>query len=318
MASPLKVPPLTASLSLSTPSLYKQNDRLPSAAARLREAKALEAAQTQLSAQFSDSEDSWTSEISDGGFGTWGRICHHHRQALIIGSAGALLGLIGLLVSLAVNGQVFGGEAVPPQATPSSAPFQAAGYGASQGQRSATSDILPSPDLQDGNPCGADEEYFLGLCYKKCKLLTTTHVLGVHFIRKGAQSCCRAEPCTAENTITANRLPCHGFDIAGSGSAVDDDTEKCPHSPGLCLNNEELFEGLCYKKCSDLTQGEYPHRTAVETCCRSTGFVCLAPGSTKTALSLAVGGGLDCSNKLTPCVVHPPIPALAEFSDSQT
>lgn len=37
----------------------------------------------------------------------------------------------------------------------------------------------------------------------------------------------------------------------------------------VCDTNEELFGGLCYKKCSLLTTGEAPIRTSAWTCCAS-------------------------------------------------
>lgn len=38
-----------------------------------------------------------------------------------------------------------------------------------------------------------------------------------------------------------------------------------------CLTNEELYQNLCYKKCSILSQDMYPYRTASNSCCKEEG-----------------------------------------------
>jgi len=52
-----------------------------------------------------------------------------------------------------------------------------------------------------------------------------------------------------------------------------DDTCRCSmnQTDGLtgCCLNEDHFLGLCYKKCMDLTHGQFPYRTASNTCCNS-------------------------------------------------
>eukprot|EP00932_Pfiesteria_piscicida_P010842 SRR837773.21867.p4 GENE.SRR837773.21867~~SRR837773.21867.p4 ORF type:complete len:131 (+),score=54.77 SRR837773.21867:60-395(+) len=52
--------------------------------------------------------------------------------------------------------------------------------------------------------------------------------------------------------------------------------------------------GVCYKQCSMLTGGEYPHRVGAASCCKSkSGLGCLNPFNDKTSFSFAVGGGSE-------------------------
>jgi len=138
--------------------------------------------------------------------------------------------------------------------------------------------------LHDGNLCEDDEELFEGLCYKKCSLLTG----GAENVRLSAFSCGQSRSMTDLLKSEVNTFePCHGYDIAG-----DDAGNGCPHSPGACLTDEEFSLGKCYKKCSLLTSGQYPHRTSAETCCKSKNLVqCLWPSNSKFSSDFSVGGG---------------------------
>lgn len=164
----------------------------------------------------------------------------------------------------------------------------------------AESALAPQESIGDGNPCPDDEESNGGLCFKKCSDLTG----GTHPIRSSSFSCCAAKPCGFSNTVT-NMGMCWGFDVA-----ADSQQSKCPHSPGACLVNEEEFNGMCYKKCSDLTTGQFQHRVAAATCCKKTGWECLLFSNLKTDAQFAQGGGAGDGNSGTPAEGHPPIAAL--------
>jgi len=129
--------------------------------------------------------------------------------------------------------------------------------------------------------CAQNEEPYLGLCYKKCSLLTG----GTYPVRYTAFSCCTGKPCGLKNSHMMQwlPLPCRGYDVSGEGS--------CPHPVGKCLQNEERFLGRCYKKCSVLTEGAYPYRSGPATCCIAGGLTCVNPFNDKTSAAFNVGGG---------------------------
>merc|ERR1712061_826219 len=81
--------------------------------------------------------------------------------------------------------------------------------------------------------------------------------------------CCKEYPCdpTVDGQKEKSETPCSGYDVSGKNG--------CPHKPGACLVDEEYHLGLCYKKCSILTHGTYPHRIAAATCCKGEGATCL-------------------------------------------
>uniref|UniRef100_A0A7S2NFE8 Uncharacterized protein n=1 Tax=Alexandrium andersonii TaxID=327968 RepID=A0A7S2NFE8_9DINO len=135
-------------------------------------------------------------------------------------------------------------------------------------------------DLHDGNLCTRDEELFGGLCYRKCSLLTG----GKDAIRTSPWTCCESHPCTVNQKLSIHaKVACTGFAVSGDGS--------CPHRPGACLEDEELFLGVCYKKCALLTEKEYPYRVAPATCCEDNGLNCLDFRNSYTSEEFAVGGG---------------------------
>merc|ERR1719323_354951 len=98
--------------------------------------------------------------------------------------------------------------------------------------------------------CAGDEEMHASLCYKKCKFLTNNR----YPIRTTAFSCCQNKPCGFFNQRLSLKI-CAGFDVSG-----DSQGGGCPHMSGTCMENEELYLGLCYKKCSLLTSNTYPFR----------------------------------------------------------
>lgn len=176
--------------------------------------------------------------------------------------------------------------------------------------------LLPEVKLSDNNVCGADEELFEGMCYMSCTLLTATHKNGRYSVRTSPMSCCKPKEeekaFSLHNCVRSLSLPCNGFDIAGKKEGFEGpgDETSCPHAPGLCLENEELYLGMCYKKCSDLTANAKPYRTAIATCCKKDhDLLCLLPFNAHTSAHYAVGGGEQGSLYYQP---HPPISTIAE------
>jgi len=176
--------------------------------------------------------------------------------------------------------------------------------------------LTPNEHLHDGNPCNDDEEFFGGLCYERCAVLTG----GSHVYRQSPWTCCNQATCSNVFKLSTccrhNMGMCSGFDIAG----MEEGSKVCPHNPGACLADEELFLDVCYMKCSLLTNGEYPYRTASATCCKSKGIGCWVEDGAKdgldgqaiTSSSLAVGGGCGDSHLSTPCAPHSPNQTLTE------
>ncbi|OLQ12606.1 hypothetical protein AK812_SmicGene3434 [Symbiodinium microadriaticum] len=163
----------------------------------------------------------------------------------------------------------------------------------------------PQENMHDGNICADDEEYFEDLCYLKCSLATK----GTHPIRTSAFTCCKSEPCSFDNT-EINMSPCDGFDVSGN---LHGQHSACPHGEGTCLEDEELLLGMCYKKCSILTDGRFNHRVAATTCCSETGLACFNPMNLKTDfVGFAVGGGKGDGSQATPSVPHLPMKELTE------
>lgn len=173
---------------------------------------------------------------------------------------------------------------------------------------STESELVPQEEMHDGNVCADNEELYMGLCYKRCSLLT----MGAAPIRTSSWTCCEGHPCGVmnEHGSMGDSLMCGGYDVDGQGG--------CPHKPGACLVDEEMHLGICYKKCSILTQGEYPHRTAASTCCKETGMLsCMNPWKAKTNPAFDVGGGNGDQDPSTPDEAHPPEARLTEGSGSQ-
>mmetsp|Transcript_48431 Transcript_48431/g.90770 ORF Transcript_48431/g.90770 Transcript_48431/m.90770 type:complete len:287 (+) Transcript_48431:71-931(+) len=146
-------------------------------------------------------------------------------------------------------------------------------------------DPLARPeDLTDGNLCANDEELLGKLCYKKCSLLTH----GEAPIRLSAFSCGKSRGFQDFfGAKVGTLIPCEGYDVSG-----DEAGEGCPHKAGTCLVNEEFSLGKCYKRCSDLTDGQFPYRTSAETCCKTKNLLeCIEPSQSRFSFSFNVGGG---------------------------
>jgi len=168
----------------------------------------------------------------------------------------------------------------------------------------ANSQLAPKEALSDGNKCPDDEEEYPasgGTCFKKCATLTG----GTHPIRTSPFSCCAARPCSIANSQVHMNF-CGGFDVAG-----DSENGGCPSSEGACLSNEELFDGVCYKKCSAF-DATYYHRVAPNICCKTKGYRCLMPSNIKFSATFATGGGSGDSNAATPTGPHLPLKELTE------
>lgn len=173
----------------------------------------------------------------------------------------------------------------------------------------------PPEDMHDGNVCADDEEEHMGLCYGKCSQLA-----GAEYpYRTSAWTCCKQSVCPPFQVFRCcshNMGFCSGYDIAGSaeGEAI------CPHKPGVCLADEELFLEICYMKCAVLTGGTYPYRTGPASCCKKRDASCMFEDGAKDGVNgnaimnftLNVGGGCNDDKKSTHCKPHPPEESLTE------
>lgn len=150
--------------------------------------------------------------------------------------------------------------------------------------RSTFDPLAPTEKLNDGNPCADDEEALGGLCYKKCSLLTN----GEAPIRLSAFSCSKSHGFGDFFKAKVGMLvPCTGYDVSG-----DQAGNGCPHNEGACLVDEEISLGKCYRQCSQLTSGQYTHRTSANTCCKTEKLLeCIKPGNTKFDVKFNMGGG---------------------------
>lgn len=146
------------------------------------------------------------------------------------------------------------------------------------------SGVRPGRDpSREGKPgCCSFEEVFGGLCYKRCSILTN----GTFTNRVAPNTCCKA---TAINCMFPSNLWVSGV-LPGSGFIVDGDGST-PHPLGICDGNEELYGGMCYKRCSLLTNNEFPVRSATNTCCKK--WPCLWAIKTKGGYcsGYGIGGG---------------------------
>jgi len=136
--------------------------------------------------------------------------------------------------------------------------------------------------------CEADEELYAGLCYKECRLLTS----GAYTIRTSSWTCCQSHPCglTNQKGSVGTAVFCNGFDVGGSGALKPMSSMACPHKPVGCSSSEEMLLGMCYTKCSVLTNGEFPFRMTAATCCKEKGIrACLDIRKIATDASFNVG-----------------------------
>merc|ERR1712217_813738 len=166
------------------------------------------------------------------------------------------------------------------------------------------SDTTPDINRHDGNVCADDEELLGSLCYKKCSKFDD----GIYPVRTTPFSCCQSKPCGLLNQKISMKL-CSGYNVAG-----DSNKDACPHVPGACLKNEELYMGTCFKKCSLLTNFVFPFRLAPATCCKKESkLACMNPLLSNTSSDFNVGGGDFYGDLTSPSQPHKPIPTLTEI-----
>jgi len=107
----------------------------------------------------------------------------------------------------------------------------------------------------DGWPCREGEEIFFGKCYASCANLTN----GDFPYRNDDCTCCKSLPCVQDPALMLD--DCGKFNKNSVGlTPMEPLLPDCPYA------NEELFEGLCYKKCALMTNGMFPYRSAMNTC----------------------------------------------------
>mmetsp|Transcript_115944 Transcript_115944/g.231135 ORF Transcript_115944/g.231135 Transcript_115944/m.231135 type:complete len:384 (-) Transcript_115944:23-1174(-) len=101
--------------------------------------------------------------------------------------------------------------------------------------------------------CLPSEELLLGVCYKKCGLLTNH----AYPNRVAPATCCKS------SGLSCMLFPWRRYTSAefNTGGGRDE--------PGACFKDEEMFLGTCYKKCGLLTEEQYPHRLGPFTCCKA-------------------------------------------------
>eukprot|EP00931_Biecheleriopsis_adriatica_P093926 TRINITY_DN67643_c0_g1_i1.p1 TRINITY_DN67643_c0_g1~~TRINITY_DN67643_c0_g1_i1.p1 ORF type:complete len:469 (-),score=49.80 TRINITY_DN67643_c0_g1_i1:99-1505(-) len=254
---------------------------------------------SRASSQYDSFDDDDAQEGSDDSDGDqpWFR-----KRGFRWGLGGALLLIVG---GVLFHASFSGGSASPVSAPVTAPPAPVAREWIPQPTVVPTTTInplIPVENMNDNNVCDDYEELYGGLCYKKCSILTD----GTHPIRTSSWSCCEKHPCGVSNQVgkVGTTLMCDGYDVGY--------TSRCPHSPGACLTDEELFLGKCYKKCALLTKGEFPSRVAPASCCKSSGMGCLDIRQDKTSSSFAVGGGQGDQDIATPGEVHDPLPQMTE------
>ncbi|CAK0869174.1 unnamed protein product, partial [Prorocentrum cordatum] len=126
--------------------------------------------------------------------------------------------------------------------------------------------------------CKSYEEHHGGLCYIQCQKLTN----GSHPHRVAPGVCCKANGTACMNP--ANLLSKPWFAAGGGRWAPKE------HGNVSCAETEESHLGMCYTKCTVLTEDEYPNRVAASTCCKTHGWSCMSPANLKTSPAFAAGG----------------------------
>mmetsp|Transcript_37960 Transcript_37960/g.75283 ORF Transcript_37960/g.75283 Transcript_37960/m.75283 type:complete len:319 (-) Transcript_37960:305-1261(-) len=167
--------------------------------------------------------------------------------------------------------------------------------------------LRPNVNLHDGNRCSDDEEVHFGLCYKKCGHFAA----GKYPFRVSAWQCCKHEPPCEKSEIYSSGQPCSGLGVSGDSMG-----NGCPHSPGGCFKDEELFGNFCYLRCSILTYGVLPYRASPVACCNASRPLALLKAGCETDLRYDAGGGLGggtgVGSRSMPNAPHPPMPILME------
>lgn len=154
-------------------------------------------------------------------------------------------------------------------------------------------------ELSGLGACPEDGECVSEICFKKCSLLSD----GVYPYRDSESTCCKTETC-----IHSIKTSTVDFYKPMSGP-------PCNEHRG-CLPDEELEEGLCYKKCSLLTNQSLVHRLNADTCCKH-------KHSTKCALTQWMGDAVtdvafDVGGGDPPSAPHVPSLALGASTPTTT
>lgn len=114
----------------------------------------------------------------------------------------------------------------------------------------------PPPSFSEEWPCNDGEELFFGVCYIKCDTATE----GKFKFRVDECTCAASRPANRANPEEYT-TDCVNLNMAGNGNKTHQPfLTDCPYK------DEELYEGLCYTKCNELTYGQYPIRTGMNTC----------------------------------------------------
>lgn len=128
--------------------------------------------------------------------------------------------------------------------------------GASERELDTGSSSATDADLWPGWPCGIGEEMHFSKCYQTCANMTENRFP----FRASPCKCCKSIDCLKSNSAAAVN-DCARFNVGATGLSA-----HRPYLPDCPYENEELFEGLCFYKCSLLTMGKYSLRTGVNTC----------------------------------------------------
>lgn len=110
-------------------------------------------------------------------------------------------------------------------------------------------------DVYPGWPCKRGEEIFIDRCFVSCDHATN----GEYPHRQEVCQCCKEAPCDLSNS--SNYILDCKF-----ATGLDGTPWHFPELPDCAEEDEELYEGLCYKQCKLLTAGHYPIRTGMNTC----------------------------------------------------
>jgi len=109
------------------------------------------------------------------------------------------------------------------------------------GSQALTRALIDRQTSGGGMGCRCDEEKYLGMCLKKCSLLTE----GAFTMRSAVNTCCRSKPCAkAGNSKTDGFGLCEGYGVSGDG--------KC----GAPASEERAGTGECSGEVPDQAQPE--------------------------------------------------------------
>jgi len=158
----------------------------------------------------------------------------------------------------------------------------------------STYDLTPANE----SGCNNEEDYYVGLCFKSCALLT-----GGKAPKRASPFLCCKEAGTCLGYWNESRMEyAQGSRASGTGWA---------RKPARCFQAEEMVGGLCYMRCELLTLGKLPYRTSSTACCKKQSLLAMLEGFCVVNKSFAVGA------KYTP-TLHPPLPPSRSNRSSVT